>query len=86
MVASGIYFFDVNENGTGIYKVKVDSYMTTSQNDSSGFHTKKIFLKIVFYYFKIWNAKHKLNAVNANITKAENGEGCQNKLIKPYSF
>lgn len=38
---------------------------------------KKIFLKIFFYYFKIWNAKHKLNAVNANITKAEKGRGAK---------
>lgn len=50
-VASGIHFFDVNEHGTGIYKVKVDSYMPTSQNDSSGFHAKKTFVSYFLLLF-----------------------------------
>lgn len=89
MFASGIDFFDVNEHGTGIDKVKVDSYMPTSQNDSSGFHTKKNSWVIFYYYFLlISNAKHKLKAIYANATDIGRKErGVPSKLInlKLYS-
>ena len=41
MFPSGVHVLNVHKNGTGIDKVKVNSNMASSQNNSARFHTKK---------------------------------------------